>query len=100
MNRIMVAFDPPALDYVFRLLMSRPWGEVNALVTDIQAQVASQQGQALTGQRMEAGRQEGNRQRASNGGETPPEIARRIPIPPAMIPAKEYADGPTDAGPG
>lgn len=41
--KITLALDPASLDYVYKLLATRPWGEVNALVLEIQRQVVHQQ---------------------------------------------------------
>ena len=38
-NRVRLAFEAPALDYIVNVLRTRPFGEVAALMADIAAQV-------------------------------------------------------------
>jgi hypothetical protein len=64
---LTLRFQPNELDYIAQLLAKQPWGEVNALMVNIQNQVTAQQ-QPLTGnQEMQHARTSGNGADAPNG---------------------------------
>jgi len=40
---ITLQFEPQEMDYVFKVLTQRPWGEVNVLLNKMQQQIQQQQ---------------------------------------------------------
>lgn len=42
-DRVMLRLTPQQMDYVANVLAQRPWAEANALMVEIQQQVAAQQ---------------------------------------------------------
>lgn len=38
-----IRFDAKTLDYIGNVLQARPWGEVNAILSDLRQQIAQQQ---------------------------------------------------------